>query len=193
MPQMDGIEATRRLHAELSVDPDFSGSRNIPAWRTFIRFQQVGGAGYFVKGADTQRLIAHMLGLHVKLCDPRVAGSARLGAGRQFLARLSAVGRMPCAWEDTAHSLPNAFALASTACDIDLLLSLAMAVAALTAWRSDYTTDAAGTAAANVACRRSAHAFRGAGRCRHADGVGAFGLRSFGSTRRHQTSIQRWT
>ena len=63
MPHMDGIEATRRLRAELpsveilglSMQPRPPGAHAI---------EEAGAAGYFVKGVDTERLIARLLSTH---------------------------------------------------------------------------------------------------------------------------------
>ena len=60
MPHMDGVEATARIHAEL---PDIhilglsmhARSENVHA------IEHAGAVGFFVKGADTQRLIDHLL------------------------------------------------------------------------------------------------------------------------------------
>lgn len=72
MPQMDGIEATRRLHAELP-SIQILGLSSYPRMEDLHPIEQVGGAGYFVKGADTQRLIGHMLKLHASL-GPKMPG-----------------------------------------------------------------------------------------------------------------------
>jgi DNA-binding NarL/FixJ family response regulator len=66
MPQMDSIEATRRLHAELP-SIQILGLSSHPRMGDLHPIEQVGGAGYFVKGADTQCLIDYMLGLHASL------------------------------------------------------------------------------------------------------------------------------
>ncbi len=63
MPRMDGIEATRRLSAELpfvqilglSMQPHAEGVHAI---------EQAGAAGFFIKGIDTERLIDHLVGVH---------------------------------------------------------------------------------------------------------------------------------
>jgi PAS domain S-box-containing protein len=63
MPQMDGIEATMRIRAELpgiqvlglSMDARSAAGHAI---------EQAGAEGFFVKGVDTQRLIDHLLAAH---------------------------------------------------------------------------------------------------------------------------------
>jgi PAS domain S-box-containing protein len=63
MPRMDGIEATRRLHAELpfvqivglSMQPHAGGPHAI---------EQAGASGFFIKGIDTERLIDFLLATH---------------------------------------------------------------------------------------------------------------------------------
>jgi DNA-binding NarL/FixJ family response regulator len=60
MPYMDGVEATRRIRNEfpfiqivgLSMQPRTDAPHAI---------EQAGAAGFFVKGADTQPLIDHLL------------------------------------------------------------------------------------------------------------------------------------
>jgi DNA-binding NarL/FixJ family response regulator len=64
MPHMDGIEATRRLRAELptvqilglSMQPRPPGAHAI---------EEAGATAYFVKGTDTERLMAHLLRIHL--------------------------------------------------------------------------------------------------------------------------------
>jgi CheY-like chemotaxis protein len=63
MPRMDGIEATRRLRAELpliqvlglSMQSRTQGSHEI---------EHAGAAGFFTKGVDSERLIDYLLGMH---------------------------------------------------------------------------------------------------------------------------------
>jgi PAS domain S-box-containing protein len=63
MPRMDGIEATRRLRAELpfvrilglSMQPHADGLHAI---------EHAGAAGFFIKGIDTERLVEHLLAVH---------------------------------------------------------------------------------------------------------------------------------
>jgi PAS domain S-box-containing protein len=63
MPEMDGVEATRRIRAELP-------SIQILGLSTHHRgndrhaIEEVGAAGFFTKGVDTQRLIDHLIAEH---------------------------------------------------------------------------------------------------------------------------------
>ena len=70
MPEMDGIEATQRLHAEAPSILIFGLSMQT---RTEGRhaIEDAGAAGFFTKGADMPRLINELLTIH----HPRVAGS----------------------------------------------------------------------------------------------------------------------
>jgi CheY-like chemotaxis protein len=63
MPKMDGIEATRRIRAELPFI-QILGLSMQPRTRGPHAIEQAGAAGFFVKGADTQRLIDHLLAMH---------------------------------------------------------------------------------------------------------------------------------
>ena len=66
MPEMDGVEATRRIRAELpsvqvlgfSVYPQLDGAHPI---------EEAGAEGFFTKGVDTARLIDHLLVKHASL------------------------------------------------------------------------------------------------------------------------------
>ena len=77
MPIMNGVEATRRIHAELpsvqiygiSVDARTQGPHAI---------EEAGAAGFFVKGADMDRLIDEFIVVHRALNAAR--GSGRLSA-----------------------------------------------------------------------------------------------------------------
>ena len=63
MPHMDGIEATRRIHAELpSIQIVGLSMQARPMEVQAI--EQAGAADFFVKGVDIDRLIAHLLGIH---------------------------------------------------------------------------------------------------------------------------------
>jgi|SoiMethySBSTD1v2_1073268.scaffolds.fasta_scaffold29177_4 PAS domain S-box-containing protein len=63
MPQMDGVEATRRICAELPAIQILGLSMQV---RTEARhpIEHAGASGFFIKGADTQRLIDHLLEIH---------------------------------------------------------------------------------------------------------------------------------
>jgi DNA-binding NarL/FixJ family response regulator len=63
MPLMDGIEATRRLRAELP-SVEILGLSMQPQQPGVQAIEEAGAAGYFVKGIDTERLIAHLLHSH---------------------------------------------------------------------------------------------------------------------------------
>ena len=63
MPHMDGIEATRRIRAELP-DIRILGVSMQPRSPAADAIEHAGAAGFFVKGVDTQRLIEHLLAVH---------------------------------------------------------------------------------------------------------------------------------
>jgi signal transduction histidine kinase/ActR/RegA family two-component response regulator len=63
MPQMDGIEATQRIHAELP-DIQILGLSMQARSDTVHAIEKAGAAGFFVKGLDTQRLLDRLLSLH---------------------------------------------------------------------------------------------------------------------------------
>jgi PAS domain S-box-containing protein len=66
MPHMDGIEATRRIRAELPSIQILGLSSQL--WMEPVHpIEEAGASGYFVKGVDMQRLIEHMLGIHASL------------------------------------------------------------------------------------------------------------------------------
>ena len=66
MPHMDGIEATRRIRAELPFIQILGLSSQL--WMEPVHpIEVAGAAGYFVKGVDMQRLIEHMLVIHASL------------------------------------------------------------------------------------------------------------------------------
>ena len=60
MPRMDGVEATSRIHAELPFTRIF-GLSSAELTGSPHPIEEAGAAGYFVKGADMQRLIAALL------------------------------------------------------------------------------------------------------------------------------------
>ncbi|HEY7285976.1 MAG TPA: response regulator, partial [Vicinamibacterales bacterium] len=70
MPHMDGIEATARIHAELS-DIRILGLSMQPRSAAAHAIEQAGAAGFFVKGSDTQRLIEHLLAVHAARLQSR--------------------------------------------------------------------------------------------------------------------------
>jgi DNA-binding NarL/FixJ family response regulator len=63
MPNMDGVEATERIHAELP-DVQILGLSMQARTDTVHAIEEAGAAGFFVKGLDTQRLLDHLLSLH---------------------------------------------------------------------------------------------------------------------------------
>jgi len=72
MPHMDGIEATRRIHAELPSIQIVGLSMQARAMEVQA-IEQAGAADFFVKGVDTDRLIAHLLSVHAaRLARTRV-------------------------------------------------------------------------------------------------------------------------
>jgi two-component system nitrate/nitrite response regulator NarL len=64
MPEMDGVEATRRLRAELPLIPVFGLSMQ-PRTQRVSAIEQAGAVGFFTKGVDTQRLIDELLAMHL--------------------------------------------------------------------------------------------------------------------------------
>ena len=62
MPGMDGIEATRRIHAEFPFIQIFGLSAH-EFTANLHAIQQAGGSDYFLKGADMHRLIDRLLSL----------------------------------------------------------------------------------------------------------------------------------
>ena len=63
MPHMDGVEATRRLRAELPFI-QILGLSMQPRMQHLHAIELAGAAGFFTKGVDTQRLIDHLLLIH---------------------------------------------------------------------------------------------------------------------------------
>ncbi len=63
MPHMDGIEATRRIHAELP-NIQILGLSMQARGEAVHAIEDAGAAGFFVKGLDTQRLLDRLLALH---------------------------------------------------------------------------------------------------------------------------------
>lgn len=66
MPRMDGIEATRRLRAELPGIP-ILGMSSQSRMDVAHPIEEAGAAGYFIKGLDTERMIDHMLRIHTRV------------------------------------------------------------------------------------------------------------------------------
>ena len=63
MPGMDGVEATRRIHAELPFI-QILGLSTHEKTDDLHSIELVGAAGFFTKGVDTQRLVDHLLAVH---------------------------------------------------------------------------------------------------------------------------------
>lgn len=60
MPHMDGIAATRRIHAELPF-VEILGLSTQPRGEEPHPIEEAGAAGFFTKGVDTERLVARLL------------------------------------------------------------------------------------------------------------------------------------
>jgi PAS domain S-box-containing protein len=67
MPEMDGIEATRRIRAEFRSIQVLGLSMH-PRTEHLHGIEQAGAQRFFVKGADTQRLVDHLLSMHKATC-----------------------------------------------------------------------------------------------------------------------------
>jgi CheY-like chemotaxis protein len=68
MPDLDGIEATRRLREELPFITVLGLSMH-PRTHALHAIEQAGAAGFFTKGVDTQRLIDHLLFMQAAVAD----------------------------------------------------------------------------------------------------------------------------
>ena len=66
MPEMDGVEATRRIRAELPFI-QILGFSIYPRIEDPHAIELAGAEGFFTKGIDTARLIDHLLGKHASL------------------------------------------------------------------------------------------------------------------------------
>jgi CheY-like chemotaxis protein/anti-sigma regulatory factor (Ser/Thr protein kinase) len=63
MPEMDGVEATRRIHAELPSILIF-GLAAQERSEHLHAIERVGGAGYFIKGVETHLLLDRLHSVH---------------------------------------------------------------------------------------------------------------------------------
>jgi CheY-like chemotaxis protein/anti-sigma regulatory factor (Ser/Thr protein kinase) len=63
MPEMDGVEATRRISAELPLIRIFGLSTHLRG-NDLHAIERAGAAGFFTKGVDTHRLIDHLIVVH---------------------------------------------------------------------------------------------------------------------------------
>jgi PAS domain S-box-containing protein len=66
MPGMDGIEATRRIRAELPFIQVLGLSTHLKTEDRHL-IEVVGAAGFFTKGVDTQRLLDHLMAIHATM------------------------------------------------------------------------------------------------------------------------------
>jgi DNA-binding NarL/FixJ family response regulator len=66
MPEIDGVEATRRIHAALPTI-QILGLSTQERSEGLHAIQEAGAAGYFSKGDDAQHLIDRLLSLHAKV------------------------------------------------------------------------------------------------------------------------------
>jgi len=72
MPHMDGIEATKRIHAELP-DIEILGLSMQPRSAAAETMEQAGAARFFAKGTDTVRLTEHLLNVYASRQAARLA------------------------------------------------------------------------------------------------------------------------
>ena len=70
MPRMDGVEATRRIHAALPFI-QILGLSTYQKTEDLHPIERAGAAGFFTKGADTQRLIDHLV-THASSLTPQL-------------------------------------------------------------------------------------------------------------------------
>jgi PAS domain S-box-containing protein len=70
MPRMDGVEATRRIRAELPFIQILGLSTYVKTERLHP-IELAGAAGFFTKAVETQRLIDHLMAVHATI--PRMA------------------------------------------------------------------------------------------------------------------------
>ena len=71
MPRMDGVEATRRIRAELPFIQILGLSTHVKT-EELHAIELAGAAGFFTKGIDTQRLIDHLLVKHASFLSPQL-------------------------------------------------------------------------------------------------------------------------
>jgi CheY-like chemotaxis protein/anti-sigma regulatory factor (Ser/Thr protein kinase) len=64
MPRMDGVEATRRIRAELPFI-QILGLSTYQKTEDLHEIERAGATAFFTKGVDTQRLIDHLMTVHV--------------------------------------------------------------------------------------------------------------------------------
>jgi PAS domain S-box-containing protein len=66
MPKMDGVEATRRIRAELPFIQILGLSTNVKT-EGLHPIELAGAAGFYTKAVDTRRLIDHLMAIHAAL------------------------------------------------------------------------------------------------------------------------------
>ena len=66
MPEMDGVEATRLIRAELPA-VQVLGFSVYPRGDGLHPIEEAGAEGFFTKGVDTARLINHLLAKHASV------------------------------------------------------------------------------------------------------------------------------
>jgi len=66
MPGMDGVEATRRIRAELPFIQILGLSTHVKT-EELHPIERAGAAGFFTKGVDTQRLFDHLMAVHATI------------------------------------------------------------------------------------------------------------------------------
>jgi signal transduction histidine kinase/CheY-like chemotaxis protein len=71
MPRMDGVEATRRIRAELPSIQILGLSTHVKT-EDHHAIEAAGAAGFFTKGIDTQRLVDHLMVMQASLQSPQI-------------------------------------------------------------------------------------------------------------------------
>jgi CheY-like chemotaxis protein len=66
MPRMDGVEATRRIHAELPFI-QVLGLSTYAKTEDLHPIELAGAAGFFTKAFDTRRLLDHLMAIHATI------------------------------------------------------------------------------------------------------------------------------
>jgi len=73
MPNMDGVDATRRIRAQLPF-VEIWGLSMRPRTEDAHPIELAGAAGFFTKGLETQRLIEHLLAMHRRIAPEAAVG-----------------------------------------------------------------------------------------------------------------------
>ena len=71
MPRMDGVEATRRIRAELPSIQILGLSTHVKT-EDHHAIEAAGAAGFFTKGIDTQRLVDHLMVMQASFQSPQI-------------------------------------------------------------------------------------------------------------------------